>query len=469
MSSPTWHARSLLPPWPGRPTGQLWGRSAWVVIGFWLILGGVWTLVARDRHRLESELQRVAAASLAATLQAQRDSRTGDQPPAALAAVILQTHARSLAQDVGELDLTVVNAVDGSVVASSSDPEGSAVQLPPGVTLWPHASDGMDLTTSTPVAGTPWRVAARVPPDGRADLVLMLLGLMGLLFTLLAVRLAQTRLRRLQERRDLQAQWRSVECMEERTLRTQQRFFSAVSHELRTPLNILLGFSELLQLAPDGPETGRFARLVHDSGKQLLRRVNTLLDLARLDAGRLPLQMVRVHATDLALDAVDRHRAAAQAKGLALQGTASGAGAVSLLTDAQRYVQILDELLGNAVKFTTQGWILLECSLDGDWLAITVTDTGCGIVQDRLDTVFERFTSPDGQQHVGCGLGLCLSRQLAHLLGGSLCLESTMGQGTRVRLRLPLSGGINPAAGTTAPTASPPGSPAAQRPEPAPR
>jgi len=160
-----------------------------------------------------------------------------------------------------------------------------------------------------------------------------------------------------------------------------------------------------------------------------------------VEAGRMELKPVEQDIARLAADLVSAHRAHAQAKGLAIELTLADGLPASVMIDAQRVRQILNNLLNNAIKFTENGRIDLRVSIEGARIALAVSDTGPGISPEGLGVIFERFRQLDRfitRDHGGTGLGLTLARELAHLLEGDLVVESRLGEGSTFTLFIPL-------------------------------
>jgi signal transduction histidine kinase len=224
--------------------------------------------------------------------------------------------------------------------------------------------------------------------------------------------------------------------------RLKSEFLANTSHELRTPLTAILGF---LRLVIDGavaePEKQReFLQIAHESAEKLLTIINDVLDLAKIEAGRLEVHRapVQVHKVLEDIEVLFHH----QMKGQGLSFTVERpSNRLVLWADPDRTVQILTNLVSNAIKFTPRGGsITIACAADSGDVTFTVRDTGSGIPPDELTRIFESFYQIDGsttRQHGGTGLGLTISRRLAELMGGSLDLESEgADQGTTARLGL---------------------------------
>ena len=233
--------------------------------------------------------------------------------------------------------------------------------------------------------------------------------------------------------------------------RAKSEFLANMSHELRTPLNAILGFSDLMSrdanLTPDQQE---YLTIVHRSGEHLLHLINDVLDLAKIESGRVTVQMREVDLHGLLDDMGRLFGAQAAAKGLHLQVMRSPDAPRFIYTDEGKLRQVLINLLGNAVKFTTAGCIELgvapasaTAAPDGCRLRFVVQDTGVGIAADDLPIIFEPFVQVgrDHRLQEGTGLGLPISRRFARLLGGDLTAASAgvVGQGSRFVLEIPVS------------------------------
>jgi signal transduction histidine kinase len=223
------------------------------------------------------------------------------------------------------------------------------------------------------------------------------------------------------------------------------QFLAAISHELRTPLNAILTVSEVLQEGTYGPLEERqnaALRNVDDSGQHLLGLINEILDLSRMDAGKLELDLTWGSAEGVCEAALRMVAEPATLRKLAVSFTSDGQVDIVRM-DERRLKQMLVNLLGNAVKFTPDGGAF-GLHLAGDRAAgqmrITVWDTGIGIAPEDLDRMFEPFVQLDARlarRYEGTGLGLALVRRLAELHGGTVEVASTLGYGSRFTLVLP--------------------------------
>jgi signal transduction histidine kinase len=228
--------------------------------------------------------------------------------------------------------------------------------------------------------------------------------------------------------------------------RAKSEFIAATSHELRTPLNVILGMSELLGTDSFGPVNDRqrdSIRMIEESGRHLLALINDILDLSKIEAGKLELDLQEISVRDLCRGSLRlvEQPAAAKQQTLTLVNRTS---VEAFLGDARRMKQVLLNLLSNAVKFTPAGGrITLEVTSDSATreLTLAVQDTGIGVAPEYVDKLFQPFRQIDGalnRRHNGTGLGLALVRRLIELHGGRVGLESTLGQGSRFFAIIPL-------------------------------
>ncbi|MCG5539537.1 PAS domain-containing sensor histidine kinase, partial [Halorhodospira sp. 9622] len=209
---------------------------------------------------------------------------------------------------------------------------------------------------------------------------------------------------------------------------TKDAFLRAVSHDLRTPLNALMGFLELLD-DPDLPQRQRAEYMKHcrQGAERLLRLIDTLLDLTRLQAGQLELRPETFSLPDLIDGQCTMLEATAREQGLSLTRRIGTSVPVWVEGDATRLGQVLSNLLGNAVKYTPSGSVHLEVSSDetDGRIRFAVQDTGPGLSREKQEQIFQAFHRGDYQgPHPGHGLGLAIVRELVHCLDGSLSLES---------------------------------------------
>ncbi len=227
--------------------------------------------------------------------------------------------------------------------------------------------------------------------------------------------------------------------------RVKSEFLANVSHELRTPLTSIIGFAELLREGPgaNGDErTTRFSENIVISGRILLEIINDLLDLAKIEAGKVELKLESVNIRQICSTLLDFMRPQADKKSIRLDYDQREA-LPAIMTDAGRLRQILFNFLSNAIKFTPEGGMVLLRSelVDSGHVRISVRDTGPGISAEHQALIFEKFRQIDQsatRQHAGTGLGLAISRELTLLLGGQIGLDSQLGLGSTFWVVLPL-------------------------------
>lgn len=258
-----------------------------------------------------------------------------------------------------------------------------------------------------------------------------------------------------------EAQLRAAIDRAEAASRAKSQFLANMSHELRTPLNGVLGMAELLSDA-NGPaqspdQTRAMAQTIRESGTLLLSILNDILDLAKIESGKLSLSDEVFSLRDLTQRIDGLHGLGARSKGLDLTLALHPDMGLTRRGDAQRLLQVLHNLVGNAVKFTETGAVSVDISADGPQVQITVSDSGIGMTPEQIAIVFEEFTQADGsitRRFGGTGLGLPIVKRLVTLMGGEVTLTSAPGQGTKVQLRLYLPesiGGSGPVAAADRP------------------
>ncbi|SCW68434.1 response regulator [Ancylobacter rudongensis] len=261
--------------------------------------------------------------------------------------------------------------------------------------------------------------------------------------------------------------------------RYKSEFLANMSHELRTPLNALLIMARLLGENRHGNLTEDqvgFAQMIETSGNDLLTLINDILDLSKIEAGKLELKPQQVEIAALAEKLIRSFEPQAAQKGIALRAEIAPQVPQLLESDPQRLEQVLKNFLSNAVKFTAQGEVVLAIHTDpGDHVVFAVRDSGIGIAEEQQEAIFEAFRQADGtidRRYGGTGLGLSISRELTNLLGGEIQLESQLGEGSTFSLVVPtrFRGIVVDSASPVPPTRSGRRSPAARReaPRPAP-
>jgi PAS domain S-box-containing protein len=228
--------------------------------------------------------------------------------------------------------------------------------------------------------------------------------------------------------------------------RAKSEFLASISHELRTPLNAILGYTQLLADGITGPVNeaqGHQLKRVRASATHLLGLIDEVLSFSRLEAGRETVALADTEVSAALEDAITIVRPLAAARDLGLEVVpppAPEGEPLRMVTDVLKLRQILVNLLNNAVKFTDRGTITLATRVDGDEVVFTVRDTGIGIPAEHLERVFEPFWQVEqaaSRRVGGTGLGLSVTRRLAHLLGGRVSVQSVVGKGSTFEVRLP--------------------------------
>ncbi len=241
---------------------------------------------------------------------------------------------------------------------------------------------------------------------------------------------------------ELQRVYRELETAS----RHKSDFLATMSHELRTPLNAIIGFSEVLHEQMFGELNERQLAYVDDvlaAGKHLLSLINDVLDLAKIEAGRMDLNLSEVALPEVLRGAVSMHSERAGRGGIEL-ALETEPEEITITADERRVRQVVFNLVSNAVKFTpADGRIDISARLDNGHVEVAVADTGPGIAAEDLETIFEEFEqASDGKQAEGTGLGLPLSRRLVELHGGRLWADSEPGRGSTFRFTIPVHGPV---------------------------
>src|SRR5213593_128819 len=225
--------------------------------------------------------------------------------------------------------------------------------------------------------------------------------------------------------------------------RAKSEFLANMSHELRTPLNAILGFTEIMldELYGEVPPNLREPLVdIQTNGRHLLRLINDVLDLSKIEAGRLELGVDEYSVQDI-VDVVHTSlKSLAIEKGLAFNASAAP-DIPPARGDGRRIMQCLMNLAGNALKFTHHGRVEIDVRLDGGWLTYRVSDTGIGIPKEEVENIFAEFRQVDTtitREYGGTGLGLSITKRLVELHGGRIGVESELGKGSRFFFTVPL-------------------------------
>ena len=245
----------------------------------------------------------------------------------------------------------------------------------------------------------------------------------------------------IQRQRGIAERLHAMKIRAESANRVKSEFLAAVSHELRTPLNGVIGYAELLTETLESEDNRRYASVIFDSSQHLLALLNSILDMARVEAGEMRLRPEDADLRAMIEDVCNTYLPVARSKRVEL--TYSAPEGVTLHCDRVRVVQVLNNLVHNALKFTDHGRVSIDAWMDGEDAVVEVSDTGCGIDAKFHEQIFERFRQADvfeTRQHGGAGLGLALCRELAALMGGEVTVRSTPGEGSVFRFCLPNKG-----------------------------
>ena len=221
-------------------------------------------------------------------------------------------------------------------------------------------------------------------------------------------------------------------------------FIANMSHEIRTPLNAIVGFSRLITETENASEQQEFLTIINNNSDLLLQLINDILDFAKIESGTLNYNISNVDLKDICHE-VYVSQSLKMTSDVALLFHGELLPSVRLQTDTQRIEQVLLNLLSNAIKCTNQGFVSLSYEVEGDFVRVSVTDTGIGIAKDKQDAVFDRFVKLDDFRQ-GTGLGLSICRMIVEKLGGEIGLRSELGKGSTFWFTLPLANSATPAA-----------------------
>ncbi len=267
------------------------------------------------------------------------------------------------------------------------------------------------------------------------------------------------------ERKAAEAALASAKIAAEQSNQFKDQFLSNMSHELRTPLNAVLGFSELLKDTAYGPLTekqDRYVNNIYKAGQHLVRLIGDILDLSKIEAGRLDLSLENIAVNEAVEECLAGLKPLADKKSQTLeQDCAAGLGGLVILADRTRFRQVVMNLVGNAIKFTPDGGRVIVRAEDAgaEGVRISVIDDGPGIEPTEQDRIFESFyRGKQARRKEGSGLGLAISKSLVEAHGGKFGLESTLGNGSRFFFTLPAGRSAPrtpPALGTAPPPVEP--------------
>ncbi len=248
------------------------------------------------------------------------------------------------------------------------------------------------------------------------------------------------------EGKRVEIELKQAKAAAESASRTKSEFLASMSHEIRTPMNAIMGIADLLAKTALSAEQSKYVQIFRRAGDNLLNLINDILDLSKVEASQLELEQTGFSLNELLEKVTEMVSLRAQEKGLDLVCEIAPNVPTDLVGDPTRLRQVLLNLLGNAIKFTEAGKVSLRVTPDANLsvptaLRFTVSDTGIGIANDKLDRVFERFTQADSsttRRFGGSGLGLTISKRLVELMGGHVWAESGVGVGSVFSFAVPL-------------------------------
>ena len=223
--------------------------------------------------------------------------------------------------------------------------------------------------------------------------------------------------------------------------KAKSEFLANMSHEIRTPMNAIIGFTELLLASEKDPSRHNRLKMIMDSAHALLKLINEILDLSKIEAGKVELKNQSFSLNKLVNQVTSMFFISAREKGLDIDTSFEQDVPEFVVGDEMRLRQVLFNLMGNAVKFTREGSIRVHASYAAPDVVIQIEDTGIGISEDRLNTIFDKFEQADNsieRNYGGSGLGLSISLSLVRLMGGRIAVESQQGKGTTFTIRVPL-------------------------------
>jgi signal transduction histidine kinase len=248
-----------------------------------------------------------------------------------------------------------------------------------------------------------------------------------------------------QEQRRAAQQLGTLNLRLEQASRAKSEFLANMSHELRTPLNAILGFTEMLSDELYGELPAAFREPLADiqtNGKHLLRLINDVLDLSKIEAGRMELALSEYSAGEVVSTVRASLRSLAEEKGLEFKASADDGLPGVLYGDAKRITQCLLNLAGNALKFTRRGSISIRAARDGEFVRYSVSDTGIGIPDDQIGTLFTEFKQLNAtitREFGGTGLGLSITKKFVEMHGGRIWVESRLNEGSTFYFTIPLN------------------------------
>lgn len=228
----------------------------------------------------------------------------------------------------------------------------------------------------------------------------------------------------------------------EKTSQLKSELISNVNHELRTPLTIILGMTETIMISEEDEDKKRFLEQIYNSANRLLEMINDILDLSKLDSKNIPIHKKKIDFKNFLYDYVAGIKIQADSQNLKTLAIIENDVPKQITVDKTKLLQIMNNLFGNALKYTKKGEIGLRVSLNNDKIVFSVFDSGIGIPQKEIKKVFERFYQVDSsnrKKHKGTGLGLSIVKNLVEIMGGTISVYSTEGKGTCCKVELPIN------------------------------
>jgi signal transduction histidine kinase/ActR/RegA family two-component response regulator len=361
-------------------------------------------------------------------------------------------HVDSIVAEEVTKGLVTLELFDGN----SAEPSARLARA--GTASAPRAGLGAEPTRHVPMdlygriwtcrfTGTPRLITTE---DRRGSLIVLATGaVMSLLLFAVVHSLVTTRDRAVALATQMTASLRDAQRRAEDATRAKSEFLANMSHEIRTPMTAILGFGDLL-VETEGQPSERLnaINIIRRNGQHLLTLINDILDLSKIEAGRLEVERTACSPCRLLVDVADLLNDRAREKNLTLSVEILNPIPERIESDPMRLKQAVLNVVGNAIKFTTRGGVTvkLACARQEEKLTFHVADTGCGIAREQLDHLFQPFVQADvstTRRFGGTGLGLAISKSLAHLLGGDLTVISRAGAGSEFRLTVatgPLEG-----------------------------